>query len=185
MIEMALVENIQREDLDAMEIALSYERLIEDCKLTQENLSLRVGKKRSTIANYLRLLKLPPEIQAGIRDKKVSMGHARALVNVENTSDQIGIFKKIVNQDLSVRNVEELVRKVNERNEKEPVQKIESDKLPEEYEKLKDHLSKYFKTKIEFKRNNKGAGSIVIPFKTDSQLEHIIGMLDKLNTYNH
>jgi ParB family chromosome partitioning protein len=182
MLEMALVENIQREDLDAIEVALSYQRLIEEIELTQENLSLRVGKKRSTIANYLRLLKLPPEIQAGIKERKISMGHARALVNVENTSDQIAIFKKIVSQELSVRNVEELARKINLRNEEEPVSNLNNNQLPEEYEKLKKHLSDYFKTKIEFKRGNNGEGKIVIPFKTDSQLEHIIGVLDKLNT---
>jgi len=114
MLEMALVENIQREDLDAIEIAISYQRLIEECTLTQESLSDRVGKKRSTITNYLRLLKLPAEIQLGIRKKMLSMGHARALINIEDANDQLYIFEQIINDGLSVRKVEDMVRAIKE-----------------------------------------------------------------------
>ena len=178
MLEMALVENIQREDLDAVEVAIGYQRLIEECNLTQENLSLRVGKKRSTITNYLRLLKLPAEIQLGIRDKKISMGHARALVNIEDVEKQIFVFNKTVADDLSVRGVEELVRKINT-----PVSadnKSGSGILPEEYQQLTNHLSKFLNTKVDLKRNNKGKGSIVIPFGSDDELERIMGIFDKL-----
>ncbi len=178
MLEMALVENIQREDLDAIEVAISYQRLIEECNLTQENLSGRVGKKRSTVTNYLRLLKLPAEIQLGIRDRKISMGHARAIVNLEDPEEQMEVFRKILKFELSVRKVEELVRKIQE-----PVEVSTSavDTGEEEYSELKEHLSKQFNTAIEFKRNNKGSGKIVIPFKSDEDLERIIAILDKLN----
>jgi ParB family transcriptional regulator, chromosome partitioning protein len=180
MLEMALVENIQREDLDAIEIAISYQRLIEECKLTQENLSKRVGKKRATVTNYLRLLKLPAEIQIGIKEHKVSMGHARALVNIENAREQLKIYNKILEQELSVRKVEEIVRNFNlpKEESKEP-ENIEEPR--KEYESLKKDLSNYFKTNIEFKRSNKGDGKIVIPFKSDEDLERIIAIFDKLN----
>lgn len=178
MLEMALVENIQREDLDAIEVAISYQRLIEECSLTQENLSKRVGKKRATVTNYLRLLKLPAEIQLGIKEHKVSMGHARALVNIENTREQLKIYGKILDHELSVRKVEEIVRNLN--LPKENLSKTE-EKIPVEYETLKNDLSNYFKTKIEFKRNNKGDGKIVIPFRSDEDLERIIAIFDKLN----
>lgn len=178
MLEMALVENIQREDLDAIEVAISYQRLIEECSLTQENLSKRVGKKRATVTNYLRLLKLPAEIQLGIKEHKVSMGHARALVNIENAHDQLKIYGKIVDKELSVRKVEELVRNLNlPKEEKSDT----TTNLPTVYESLKSDLSSYFKTKIEFKRSNNGDGKIVIPFKSDEELERIIAIFDKLN----
>ncbi len=179
MLEMALVENIQREDLDAIEVAISYQRLIEECSLTQENLSKRVGKKRATVTNYLRLLKLPAEIQIGIKEHKVSMGHARALVNIENTREQLKIYGKILEQELSVRKVEELVRNFN--LPKEENKKPEDTGPRKEYESLKKDLSNYFKTNIEFKRSNKGDGKIVIPFKSDEDLERIIAIFDKLN----
>jgi ParB family chromosome partitioning protein len=177
MLEMALVENIQREDLDSIEIAISYQRLLDEVQLTQESLSERVGKKRSTITNYLRLLKLPAEIQLGIRDRLVSMGHARALVNVPDPNLQLDIFYKIIKDDLSVRKVEELVRRTN--NARGP-----RNKIPEEapgaleYQELKEHLSRYFKTDVDFKRNNKGSGRIVIPFQSDQDLERILSVLD-------
>ena len=146
MLEMALVENIQREDLDAIEIAISYQCLIEECQLTQENLSERVGKKRSTIANYLRLLKLPPEIQMAIKQKQISMGHARALVNIENTDNQLQLFHQIIENELSVRQVETAVREMNqpkviehavveiidEPDPSEDTINIEEDDMPEE-----------------------------------------------------
>ena len=179
MLELALVENIQREDLDAIEVAISYQRLLDECKLTQESLSDRVGKKRSTVTNYLRLLKLPAEIQLGIRERKISMGHARAIISLEDPNQQIDIYDKIVTNDLSVRNVEELVRKIQnppvieERPESEPEKK--------EYEELRVHLARQFGADVDFKRNNKGNGKIVISFKSDEDLERIIALLDKLN----
>lgn len=179
LLEMALVENIQREDLDAVEIAISYQRLMDECKLTQEVLSKRVGKKRATVANYLRLLKLPAEIQLGIKNRKVSMGHARSLVNIEDPKDQLQIFHKIIDQELSVRKVEDLVRKLGE--EKENKEKSVSN-LPKEYETLKNHLQSFFNSNVQFKRNNKGKGQIVIPFNSDDDLERLIAIFDKLNT---
>ncbi|MDG5799517.1 ParB/RepB/Spo0J family partition protein [Marinilabiliaceae bacterium ANBcel2] len=177
MLEMALVENIQREDLDAIEVAISYQRLIDECNLTQESLSEKVGKKRSTIANYLRLLRLPAEIQLGLRERKITMGHARAIINVEDPDKQIAIFEEILKHDLSVRKVEELVRKIDDdskkRNESDTPQQNK-----QEYNQLKDQLSGFFKTKVQFTRNDKGKGKIVIPFKSDEELEKIISVLD-------
>jgi len=181
MLEMALVENIQRDDLDAIEVAISYQRLIEECKLTQENLSDRVGKKRSTVSNYLRLLRLPAEIQLGIRSHEVSMGHARALVNIEDPELQLELYKQIHDRDLSVRQTEELVRKSREGESDKPGRKPRSlPTLPAEYKKLKGQLSDHFKTNVEFRRNTRGAGKIVIPFESDADLERIIGILDRL-----
>lgn len=185
MLEMALVENIQREDLDAIEVALSYQRLIEECKLTQESLSDRVGKKRSTISNYLRLLKLPTLIQKGIIDKSISMGHARALVNIPNPEDQISIYELILAEELSVRKVEEIVRNLAEQAKEEPTEEekapAEKGKYPQEYEELKSHLSHFFDTKVDFSLNKKGKGKIVIPFGSPNDLERIMGILDKLS----
>lgn len=183
MLEMALVENIQREDLDSIEVAISYQRLIEECSLTQENLSDRVGKKRSTISNYLRLLKLPAEIQLGLRQKKLSMGHARTLINIEDAGAQLAIFHQIIDNDLSVRQVEDMVRKLNQ-----PPQDDQKDKpssrpvTDEEYNALRDHLRKYFGTKVEFMRSPAGKGKIVIPFDSNEDLDRIIGVMDKLNS---
>ena len=180
MLEMALVENIQREDLDSIEIAISYNRLIEECDLTQEKLSERVGKKRSTIANYLRLLKLPAEIQKGIRNKKISMGHAKALGAIDTPEKQIEICLIIIENDLSVRKAEQIIKKYS--NEISGQKKTSTNKDTQiVYDKLKDHLSNYFNTPIEFKRAKNGKGKIIIPFISDDDLERIIGILDKLN----
>ncbi len=182
MLEMALVENIQREDLDAVEVAISYQRLIEECKLTQENLSDRIGKKRSTVSNYLRLLKLPAEIQLGIREKKISMGHARALINIEDPETLIAIYEEAVSKDLSVRKVEELVRRLQQKDGHSVEKAVDrANGTNAEYEDLRHALAKHFGASIDFKRNNKGAGKIVIPFKSDEDLERIIAILDKLN----
>jgi ParB family chromosome partitioning protein len=183
MLEMALVENIQREDLNAIEVAISYQRLIEECSLTQESLSDRVGKKRSTISNYLRLLKLPADIQIGLRNAKISMGHARALVNLEDPEDQHYVFEETVKSDLSVRKVEELVRKLQEgeKENKNDDQRAGKQPLTKEYDDLTTHLSRHFGTKVDFRRNTKGSGKIVIPFATDEELERIVAILDKLN----
>ncbi len=183
MLEMALVENIQREDLDSIEVAISYQRLIEECNLTQESLSERVGKKRSTITNYLRLLKLPAGIQLGLRNLKISMGHARALISLEDNEDQQYVFEETIKNDLSVRKVEELVRKLQAgvKEEKNPGDGKENSPVVKEYDELTTHLSKHFGTKVDFKRNTKGTGKIVIPFTSDEELERIIAILDKLN----
>lgn len=182
MLEMALVENIQREDLDAIEIAISYQRLIDECKLTQENMSDRVGKKRSTVTNYLRLLKLPAEIQLGIRKKFISMGHAKALITIEDTDDQLYIFEQIINDGLSVRKVEEMVRKVKEAPAGEHPVKVKEQKRDSDYKDLESHLASFFNSKIEFKRGSNGNGKIVIPFKSDEDLERIVAILDKSNS---
>ncbi len=176
MLELALVENIQREDLDAIEVAISYQRLIDECNLTQETLSERVGKKRATVTNYLRLLKLPADIQAAIIGKELSMGQARALLGVEDTELQMDIFLKTLKQDLSVRKVESLVQKLKE--EKSGDKSSYPDDM-EGYENLREHLSHFFGTSIDFKRNNNGAGKIVISFKTDEELQRIVSILDK------
>jgi ParB family transcriptional regulator, chromosome partitioning protein len=181
MLELALVENIQREDLDAIEIAISYQRLMEECKLTQEALSERIGKKRSTISNYIRLLKLPPEIQVGIREQKISMGHARALINIIDEETRLMIYQQILKYDFSVRKVEEIVRELN--NTSEATTKIKKKyRTLQEYEQLKKHLSKYFATDVDFRRYVNGNGKIIIPFNNDDQLEKIIAILDKLNS---
>lgn len=183
MLEMALVENIQREDLDAIEVALSYQRLIDECNLTQESLGDRVGKKRSTVTNYLRLLKLPALIQKGIVEKTISMGHARALIGVNDPESQVMIYEQILKYDFSVRKVEEFVRNLNQENketEEQPVDAEPKTKFPTEYEDLKKHLAKYFKTNIDFSMNNKGKGKIVIPFKSPGDLERILAIFDKI-----
>jgi ParB family chromosome partitioning protein len=182
MLEMALVENIQREDLDAIEIALSYQRLIEECQLTQESLSDRVGKKRSTVTNYLRLLKLPARIQKGIVEKNISMGHARALVNIQDFEMQLMIYDEIVKNDFSVRRVEEIVRNYNESASGfQTAEKTKISKFPSEYQDLNNHLSKHFQTKVDFRMDQTGKGKIVIPFSSSKDLERILGILDKLD----
>ncbi len=182
MLEMALVENIQREDLDAIEIALSYQRLIDECNLTQENLSDRVGKKRSTVTNYLRLLKLPAKIQKGIVEKSISMGHARALVNIMDSDMQLMIYDEIIKHEFSVRRVEEIVRNYSEdASSFQPKEKARKPQFPTEYQDLYNHLSKYFQSKIDFKMDPTGKGKIVIPFGSTKDLERILGILDKLD----
>jgi ParB family chromosome partitioning protein len=177
MLEMALVENIQREDLDAIEIAMSYQRLLEELEFTQEELSSRVGKKRSTIANYLRLLKLPAVIQKGLIDKLISMGHARAIINIEDTDVQTLIYGQIVKMGLSVRRVEEIVRNLNNAEAKETVT-AEKHKFPKEYQNLKKQLDKILNSKIDISMNSHGRGKIVIPFKSVSDLERIVKIIE-------
>ena len=183
-VEMALIENIQREDLNSIEIALAYQTLIENYNLTQEKLSERVGKKRTTIANYLRLLKLPAEIQMSLKDKKIDMGHARALIPVEDPEVQLALYEQILAQGLSVRVVEEMVRSLN--NGEELIQKQADSQenrkqiLPDEYKLLKDHLSQFFNTKVQFTYNDKGKGKISISFSSEEELERLIGLFDKL-----
>ncbi|MCU0366201.1 MAG: ParB/RepB/Spo0J family partition protein [Bacteroidales bacterium] len=181
MLEMALVENIQREDLDAMEVAITYQRLIEECSLTQEQLSDRVGKQRSTVANYLRLLRLPAEIQLGIRNRNLTMGHARTLVNIDDQAKQINVFYHIIQEDLSVRATEDLVRHIQSGAVKDPAKGELKKKLNTEYEVLAGQLSKLFESDVQFRINEKGRGKIVIPFSDSDEMERIIALLDKLN----
>ena len=182
MLELALVENIQREDLDAVEVAISFQRLIEECKLTQEQLSDRVGKQRSTVSNYLRLLKLPAEIQLGIKNKHLMMGHARTLVNIEDPKQQISVYYKIIDGELSVRQSEELVRHLQTKKIKDPDKVEKKKKLNEDFMQLSDHLNKLFETEVNFRINEKGKGKIVIAFETPEEMERILGVFDRLNS---
>lgn len=175
MLEWALIENIQRENLNAIEIAISYNRLIEECSLTQDELSKRVGKNRTTVTNYMRLLKLPAEIQADLRDGTISMGHARSLINVEDEAKQLIITRKIITDELSVREVEKLVRNLDK--VVTPVTKPGKIALPLKYEVMKDSLQERLNRKIELNRTPKGKGSIVIPFTSDDDLQAIISKL--------
>ena len=181
MLELALVENIQREDLDPIEVAISFQRLIEECRLTQEELSERVGKQRSTISNYLRLLRLPAEIQLGLRNKNLMMGHARTLVNIENPKIQMDVYYRIVDGDLSVRQAEELVRSLQSKKIKDPARLEKKEKLNEDFQQLSEHLNRIFSTKINFRINEHGKGKIVIPFENPEEMERILGLFDRLN----
>lgn len=188
LLELALIENIQREDLNAIEVAISYQRLIDECSLTQDALSERVGKKRATIANYLRLLKLPAQIQLAVRDKKISMGHARAILGVDDADTQLMIFEQILKYDFSVRKVEEVVRELSQPKEEEPETAVVAPEQPKkkttneigDYIELQKHLSRRFDTKVELKRNEQGKGKIIIGFRSDTELEKIIELLDKI-----
>ena len=180
MLEMALVENIQREDLNAIEIALTFQRLVDECELTQESLSQRVGKKRATVSNYMRLLRLPAEIQLGIRSEKISMGHARALIGIEDDMAQLKLYYRIIDEELSVRTTEELSQKAQKEVPEEPVRKTVADDYAKNYETLKNHLAGFFQTGVDLKRNAKGSGKIIISFGSDDELERIIGIFDRL-----
>lgn len=173
--EMALIENIQREDLNAMEIALAYQNLLEEYHLTQERLSERVGKKRTTIANYLRLLKLPAQIQMALKNRELDMGHARALLALDNPVEQINLFQDIQTFGYSVRKVEEIIKKSKQK--KEP---NKNSSQSNDYDLLKKHLANFFHTDVQLTCNNKGKGKIAITFKDEQELERIIALLDKL-----
>lgn len=174
---MALIENIQREDLNAIEISLSYQKLIEMSKLTQEQLAQRVGKKRATVANYLRLLRLPAEVQMGIKEQKIEMGHARALLGLTSAPDQLKIYEQVIANGYSVRKTEEIVKKLTNPELKKTAKK---QILPEEIDTMKKMLSKVFNVKVDFSYNNKGKGKVTIPFASDTELERIMTLLDKL-----
>ena len=184
LLELALIENIQREDLNAIEVAISYQRLIDECNLTQDGLSERVGKKRATIANYLRLLKLPAQIQLAVRDKKISMGHARAILGVEDPDTQLMIFEQILEYDFSVRKVEEIVRELVHPQVEEPAEASVVEDKPKKprilYQSPYRSAQISFDTKVELKRNESGKGKIIIGFKSDAELEKIIELLDKI-----
>jgi ParB family chromosome partitioning protein len=177
MLEMALIENIQRENLNAIEVALSFQRMLDECSLKQEQLGERVGKNRSTVTNYLRLLKLPPAIQISIRDQKISMGHARALINVEEPEKQLFIHQEIIDKGLSVRKVEELVRSINSLQIKPKALKQPAG-ASFEYQKLQRDLASRFATKVKLKVGENGKGAIEIPFVSNDDLSRILELLD-------
>ncbi len=177
MLEMALIENIHREDLNSLDIAISYQRLMEECKITQEELSDRIGKDRSTITNYIRLLKLPPQIQLALKKDKISMGHARALISIENIDWQLHILFEIIEKGLSVREVERIVKQGN--NPNNTVSKKLPDSLQEKHVTLQNILSDRLGTRVDIKRNTKGRGSIVIPFKSEIEFDKIISFFEK------
>ncbi len=180
MLEMALIENIQRENLNAMEIALSYQRLLEECDLKQDQLGERVGKNRTTVNNYLRLLRLPPDIQAGIRDKKISMGHARAIVNVDDIDKQLHIYKKIVDEELSVRKVEQLVRDLmsgdSDKSSKE--KKGSTQHRNYEVQQVQQKLSSHFGTRVGLRADSQFRGEIKIPFVSTEDLNRILEIIN-------
>ena len=179
MLEMALIENIQRENLNALEIAQSYQRLLVECNLKQEELGDRVGKNRTTVNNYLRLLKLPPSIQDAIRENKISMGHARALINIEAIEKQLALFNRITSEELSVRKVEELVKALNKgKGEKETSIPSMSPVRKYELSKLQQQLASHFGTKVVLKTDPKNKGEIKIPFSSATDLNRILEILD-------
>ncbi len=180
MLEMALIENIQREELNAMEIAFSYKRLVDECTLNQEQLGERVGKNRSTVNNYLRLLKLPDNIQASIRDNQITMGHARAIINIDNSDEQQYLFSKMLEDGLSVREVENLVRAAHERKDEEikpgapAKKKVE---LPSGFIEFQKTISGKLDAKVKIKADERGRGIVSIPFKSQQDLKRIIDLL--------
>ena len=183
--EMALIENIQREDLNAIEIALTFKKLIEQYQLTQEKLSERIGKKRATIANFLRLLRLPAEVQLGLRDKRLDMGHARTLLTLDDPKLQLKLYGEILEQGLSVRRVEELAKQYRERAERgDPIDSPATPKqrtaASTEFDALKRNLSAAFNTRVQFTCNKEGKGKITFPFANDEELERLIRLFDTI-----
>lgn len=176
---MALVENIQREDLNAIEISLGMQRLVEECGLTQEALATRLGKKRSTVANYLRLLNLPNEIQYAIKSGAISMGHAKAIASLESRTKQLSLLKRCIKNSLSVHQVEALVRSLSEKREK-PSTTVADEEYPESYSRLVEYLEKFFSQDIAIKRSKSGGGKIVIDFASDSDIEKFVEKFNKL-----
>ena len=179
MLELALIENIHRENLNAIEVAISYQRLIDECSLTQEQLSAKVGKSRSAIANFLRLLKLPAEIQIALRDGHISMAHARTLVNIEDKEAQLRILQQIVEDDLSVRQTEELAQKAKANVGEGKEARKQTNYLPEHFKAQIKTLSQALNTRVKVKRNLKGQGSVVIDFKNEEEFNRIIESFSK------
>ena len=175
LLEMALVENIQREDLNALEVSLSMNRLIVECNLTHDQLSTRLGKNRSTVTNYLRLLKLPPQVQEAVRDRTLSMGHARALAGVSDLVEQLHLFKLVRDGDLSVRKLEELIR--SRQSGKSSKKSGAPNPMNPEVSRIQDDLSGFFGSKVALKRSEKGSGTITIYFDNDDTLNHIIDLI--------
>ena len=176
--EMALVENIQREDLNAIEIALSLKALIEECNITQEKMSERIGKSRSTITNHLRLLKLPADVQLALRNNKISMGHARSLIGIEDEQTHISIVKDIIEKDLSVRQVEQIVNRLKSEEKPQTKNNTKKKSLPEFHNTKKENLIKKLDTQIEITRSQRGKGAITISFKNDEDFQRIISLLE-------
>ncbi|MCT4581629.1 MAG: ParB/RepB/Spo0J family partition protein [Flavobacteriales bacterium] len=177
LLEMAIIENIQREDLNALEIAISYQRLIDECEITQEKVGERVGKSRASVTNYLRLLNLPTEIQIGVRDKQISMGHARALLSFEADEEKIKVYRQIIDHKLSVRAVEEIAK--NKKDAISYAQKPKKNKLTLREKRLQEDLSFHFNSKIKIAKKEDGKGVISIPFTNEEHLEKILALLDK------
>ena len=181
MLEMAIVENIQREDLDSIEVALSFQRLIEECNLTQEAMAERVGKKRATVTNYLRLLKLPAQIQFAIRAKKITMGHAKALLALEGEKEQLKLANQIIEQDLSVRQIEQKIQKLGQKKEKKVKEDAPVIELPDSHFRVIEIVGKYFNNNITAKRDGNGAGEITIRFSGDAEVEEFLKVLENAN----
>ena len=179
MLELALIENIHRENLNAIEVAIYYQRLIDECNLTQEQLSTKVGKSRSAIANFLRLLKLPAEVQIALRDGHISMAHARALINIDDKETQLKLLQQIIEEDLNVRQTEELAGKAKNTVEENKEQRKQTNYLPEHFKVLIKTLSQALNTKVKVKRNLKGQGSVVIDFKNEEEFNRIIESFSK------
>ncbi len=177
-LEIALIENIQREDLNAMEISINYKRLIDECDLTHETLGDRLGKDRSTVTNYLRLLKLPPEIQQALKNRTISMGHARALISIEEIDKQLYAFKEVESKGLSVRKTEELVRTLKKQESKQPV-KTASKQLPTAYKNIQDRFMNALETKVRIKKGKEDKGEILIPFYSAADLERILDLVEQ------
>jgi ParB family chromosome partitioning protein len=178
LLELALLENLQREDLNAMEIALSYKRMMEELNYTQEQVAERMGKERSTVANYIRLLKLPPDIQVAVRSNQLSMGHARALINVDTVDKQLYLFHEIKEKGLSVRQTEELVRKLyKEGGAPGAVKNSVKPALPEAYKRIEDNLASHFSTRVKLNHNKKGEGSISIEYYSLQELNKLLDQL--------
>jgi ParB family chromosome partitioning protein len=177
MLEIALIENIQREDLNPMEIAQNYQRLIEECSITHDDLGKRLGKNRSTVTNFLRLLKLPPDIQVALKNQTISMGHARALITLTTVEQQLTIYKAIIERALSVRQVEEMVRQMAKTPKTTPNAGIDGIRMPIHFRKIQENLAAHFGTVVNLKRNNKGKGELVIPFGSDSELNRILTLI--------
>ena len=181
MLEMALIENIHRENLNAMEIAISYKRLIEECHLTHEDLAQRLGKSRTNITNFMRLLKLPDEIQIALRDSRISMGHARALITVEEVDQQLNLLRLIIKEEMSVREVEEMVKYHKEESKQTFPTVANKDKTPkpQQYMLWEKTLSDYFSSSVLIRNKNKGKGELIIRYENDTELEHLIVKLTK------
>ncbi len=175
MLELALIENIHRENLNAIEVAISYQRLIDECGLTQEEVSEKVGKSRSSVANFLRLLKLPPEVQLAIRDGHISMGHARALININDKEEQLKLLQQIIMEEMNVRQTEEMADKAKGKSDKERKQ---TNFVPEHFKSKIKTLSQTLNTKVKVKRNIKGQGSVVIDFKDEAEFDRIMELFN-------
>lgn len=178
MLELALIENIHRENLNAIEVAISYQRLIAECNMTQEEISEKVGKSRSAVANFLRLLKLPPEVQIAIRDGHITMGHARALINIEDKEQQIRLLQRIIEDDLSVRDTEEMAEKAKSSG-KDKKEKKQTNFLPENFKSKIKTLSQTLNTKVKVNRSLTGKGSLVIDFKDEAEFDRIMELFNK------